>query len=118
MRTPPNTISAAPLIDGIAHALIAAPGVGLALRIVGGHGGPLQGSAAGAYRIFCRDGSGGVFIDDSVWQIGAGFGILTRTWVIPEPGILLPTNQALNMFGLGPAGQQAVYVVYYYVDSV
>ena len=96
--------------------VIAAPGVGFRLRVVGVHFTLTQAVAvATQVAAFLNDGSAiAQFRASLEWN-----GVPSFAVPIPEPGIQLPDNTALSATNVGTAaGGQIVYVVYYYVDEV
>lgn len=115
---PPLVATTAPLTDGVAHGVISAPGAGFALRIVGGHVQIYLGSPVGNYRVLLRDSSGGGTVNDSGLGFGGTFQPSTDHLAIPEPGLQLPVNAGLDMFGQGPAAGTCIVVVYYFIDRV
>lgn len=97
------------------NTVIAAPGVGFSLRIVGYHIYLTQNSAAGAIMRGRLFGPAGQNVGDALVQTGGN----PSYGVIPEPGIALATNGALSIDTFCTAAAQLyLTVVYYYVDFI
>lgn len=115
-RLPPLTLASGGNVTGAALVAIAAPGAGLALRIVGGVIVLTHTSPAGQYRVLVRDPAPATFVWDASLEVGGG-GDPTSPLVIPEPGIQLPANTRLEVTGLGPAGAIG-WTFFYFIDAL
>jgi hypothetical protein len=115
---PPNvaTVSIAAVVGTAVAIIVAAPGVGFALRLVGCQLG-LNRAAGGNVDLEIRDGATRIVMNYGVSQ-GAG-GDLTIAPPIPEPGLQLTPNTAMNFAVISSAATGTGFVVvYYYTDGV
>lgn len=87
-------------------AIIAAPGAGLALRIVGWHLMGTRGNT-GNINVFVH-GAGGFVVCEGAVSVGGDTG------AIPEPGITIATNTALQLDNVSNVGAQTFRIIIYY----
>lgn len=117
-RIPPNTIFAAGpalIIGTVTQTLIAAPGVGNRLRIVG----LTMRLSAGVTGNVAADAAGGTSgIPVATCGMGDGENRDSHP-IIPAPGIQLADNETLIInWGANAAAGQGVAIAYYYIDTV
>lgn len=97
------------------NALIAAPGAGLAVRLVG-YQVSREFTGTGALQAILQDGVSGGEILRHVWEAGR---LQAQGWPIPEPGVSLPVNHGLSLSNIaGVASQFIVVTMLYFVDAV
>lgn len=95
--------------------VVAAPGAGQRIRLVGGSLGANR-SITGIAELAFTDGIGGTILGRGVFSLNS---IMAVPLIIPEPGLQLSDNTplVLNHIGTTAAGN-AEATVYYYIDSV
>lgn len=121
-RTPPQVAFAAFNTNGAINTdtttvVIAAPGAGKSLRIVG-FVGWLNQNATGVVRLHIIDSlTSGIFYGIVIGAVGGGGNGFSYNF--PEPGILLSTEAGLSVTHASSVATQPVRVnTYYYIDSV
>jgi len=110
-----NASAAIPAAGSTTVAVVAAPGVGFAIRVVGAQ--ICVNRASGAVcDCVLNDAGGGSILR------GFGLNVAGSSCVTPpvvEPGLQLTENQALNLVGTSTAGVGTFScTVHYYIDSV
>lgn len=97
--------------------IIAAPGVGLRIRLVGGQVHINRASTAGV-NLYLRNGAAGTIIWHHSGAIMAGSS--GGPILVPEPGIVLSDNTLLQgeTNNGSAASSNAKFLVYYYVEQV
>lgn len=119
-QNPPLVASVSINVTNVAgnSTFIAAPGAGLAIRLISCNMGLGQSVAAGAFELAIQDGVGGTGIGNiSLQSPGERWHELVG---IPEPGYQLSEDTLLNISRIGSiAGPSSVRCyAYYYVDSI